>query len=143
MNLRSLEQERAKFAYEKVSEIKKAGDVQKKYSSYVRKAPTLIMTNGLGQALAFYLSKMGGQVEADYRKISPENFKKAEEKAYAYLYKHIAEWLVEKRKMTKGMDPLEYYMKSTGVEAIALTDEAIALLNWLKRFAEAMLEKEE
>ncbi|MDV3104837.1 type III-B CRISPR module-associated protein Cmr5 [Thermococcus waiotapuensis] len=144
MDLKSLEQERAEFAYGKISEVKgESSDVQKKYSSYVRSAPVLILTNGLGQALAFYLSRLENLKDVDYRSISPKGFEKAEKKAYAYLYKHIAEWLAEKRNLTKGNDPLRYYMKSNGIEAMILTDEAIALLNWLKRFAEAMLEKEE
>jgi len=145
MDLRSLEQERAKFAYEKVKEVKqeKNPDVQKKYSSYVKSAPILILTNSLGQALAFYLSKLEALPDVDYKSISPQNFKKAEEKAYAYLYTHIAEWLAGERKLTDGKDPLKYYMEATGTEAMVLTDEAIALLNWLKRFADAMLEKEE
>ena len=151
MDLRSLEQRRAKFAYEKIQEVKKeSSDVQKKYSSYVKSAPVLILTNGLGQALAFYLSKLEALPDVDYNSISPQNFKKAEEKAYAYLYKHIAEWLAggdkekkEGRSLTNGKDPLRYYMEATGMEAMVLTDEAIAFLNWLKRFADAMLEKEE
>ncbi|WP_010478233.1 type III-B CRISPR module-associated protein Cmr5 [Thermococcus zilligii] len=149
MDLKSLEQERAEFAYEKISEVKnESSDVQKRYSSYVRSAPVLILTNGLGQALAFYLSRLENLEDVDYHLISNrllstegKGFKKAEERAYAYLYKHIAEWLA--RNLTKGEDPLRYYMKSNGIEAMILTDEAIALLNWLKRFAEAMLEKEE
>lgn len=144
MDLRSLEQERAEFAYKKVLEVKRESqDVQGKYSSYVRSAPVLILTNGLGQALAFYLSKLEALPDVNYKSISPQSFNKAERKAYAYLYKHIAEWLAEGRKSTSGKDPLRYYMETTGTEAMVLTDETIALLNWLKRFAEAMLEKEE
>ena len=176
MNLRSLEQKRADFAYKKVLDVKKPWkikvkenskevvkdihrDIERKYSSYVKKAPVLILTNGLGQTLAFYLSKLdeplpltdNGSIDYPYRTITnkienredPEadKYKKAEAAAYAYLYAHISEWLMNN--FTNGKDPLRYYMEATGMEAIVLTDETIAFLNWLKRFAEAMLEKEE
>ncbi|ALV63532.1 CRISPR-associated RAMP Cmr5 [Thermococcus sp. 2319x1] len=143
MNLRTLEQERAKFAYEKVREVMNADEnVQKKYSSYVKSAPALIMTSGLGQTLAFYLSKLEKKGEADCESIIPIKEEKAEKIAYAYLYKHICEWLAERRKLTDNRDPLKFYLEADALEAITLTQETLALLNWLKKFADAMLEKE-
>jgi len=42
------------------NEVKTQGeDVEEKYSSYVKRAPTLIQTNGLGNTLALYRSKIG------------------------------------------------------------------------------------
>ncbi len=156
MDLRSLEQMRAEFAYKKVLEVSREDKkTQGRYRSYVKKAPLLILTNGLGQALAFYLSKLDNKVKVDYESINPGDFDKGDDRAYAYLYKHIAEWLAEGNRekkegrteynwsLTNGKDPLRYYMEATGTEAMVLTDEAIAFLNWLKRFAEAMLEKDE
>ena len=141
MDFRSLEQERAKFAYEKVGEVRKEdGDTQGRYVSYVKSAPVLILTNGLGQALAFYLSKLDRPIDVDYKTIDPKEFPEGDKMAYAYLYRHISEWLA--RRVTEGQDPLKYYMEHDGMSAIRLTDETIALLNWLKRFADAMLKKE-
>jgi len=176
MDLRSLEQMRAEFAYKKVLDVKKpwkikvkekgmevvkdiSTDIQKKYGSYVKKAPVLILNNGLGQTLAFYLSKLDeplpltndSPMNHPYRTIAdkiekredPEadKYRKAEAAAYAYLYTHISEWLMGNA--TNGVDPLRFYMNRSSIEVMRITDEAIALLNWLKRFADAMLEKEE
>ncbi|ASJ09261.1 type III-B CRISPR module-associated protein Cmr5 [Thermococcus siculi] len=144
MDLRSIEQERAKFAYKKVLKVKKENEkdtkTQSRYRSYVESAPIMILTNGLGQTLAFYLSKLEKPVNVFYKDINPEDFTKAESKAYAYLYRHLSEWLV--KEVTGGEDPLQYYIKKSGMDAILLTEEAIAFLNWLKKFARAMLEED-
>lgn len=176
MDLRSLEQMRAEFAYKKILDVKKPWkikvkenskevvkdihrDIERKYSSYVKKAPVLILNNGLGQTLAFYLSKLDeplpltddSPMNQPYKIIAdkiekredPEadKYKKAEAAAYAYIYAHISEWLINN--VTNGVDPLRFYMNRSSIEVMRITDETIALLNWLKRFADAMLEKEE
>ena len=161
--LRSLEQERAKFAYEAVAKVKEVSDfmnkkeIQKKYASYVKSAPVLILTNGLSNTLAFYLSKIK-EKEIEYTKIGEKLKKlgsgekafenKAERIAYAYLFYQISKWLAEKanngRGLTKGNDPLKFICNEANVQLVMqLTREAINLLNWMKRFADAMLEKEE
>jgi len=174
MDVVTMEQRRAKFAYDKVLEvatlsirdsndIERGPDVGSKYRSYVKSAPVLILTNGLGGALAFYQSKIKAGAEITGSESEEESepgrvpFTRLPEKirenmetegefsvdrlAYAYLYKHIAEWLAQT--VTNSQDPLQYYITSNSLEAIRMTEEAIAFLNWLKRFAEAMLKKEE
>ncbi|MFA4647648.1 type III-B CRISPR module-associated protein Cmr5 [Pyrococcus kukulkanii] len=141
MDIRTLEQQRAEFAYNKVLEVsKKSEDIQKKYRSYVRSAPTLILTNGLGQTLAFYLSKIGNS-DGNYEKIDPGNLEKADQKAHAYLYKHIAEWL--DKKIIHSENPIEYYIRASSTEVLMMTEEVIALLKWMRRFADAMLKGDE
>ncbi|NJF24409.1 type III-B CRISPR module-associated protein Cmr5 [Thermococcus sp. Bubb.Bath] len=138
MDLRSIEQERAKFAYEKVSDVKREDTkTQGRYRSYVKSAPVMILTNGLGQTLAFYLSKLDKNEAVDHSSLDPKNEQEGDKRAYAYLYRHLGEWLA--MKVTGGEDPLRFYMNASGTQAIVLTDEAIALLSWLKRFADAML----
>lgn len=138
MDLRSIEQERAKCAYEKVKEVKgEDRKTQGRYRSYVESAPVMILTNGIGQTLAFYLSKLDKNESVDYHSLEPQKEPEGDKRAYAYLYKHLGEWLG--RKVTNGEDPLRFYMNASGTQAIVLTDEAMAFLNWLKRFADAML----
>lgn len=158
--MRNLEQDRAKFAHEVISEVKKENkEIQKKYSSYVKSSPVLILSNGLGATLAFYLSKMKLKKDTDYRFVKSELEKhrrkeknafedKTERVAYAYLYYHISEWLAEKSNRNKGLttkkDPLEFIREDADVfRFMQLTRETIALLNWIRRFSDAMLEKEE
>ncbi len=149
MDPRTLEQERASFAFKVVSEIKnKQKNIQEKYSSYVGKSPTMILTNGLGATLAFYLSKLKKPInDADYRAINPENYSEPDAIAYAYLYKHISTWLAEGsgdngvfKGLTGGRDPLKFIMSSPATKVIVLTNEALVILNWMKKFAKAMLE---
>jgi len=52
----SKEQQRAKRAWELVSIIPD-GEKMDKYASLAKNAPVMILTNGLGQTLAFLISK--------------------------------------------------------------------------------------
>ncbi len=129
MNFRGLEQERGSYAYERVSEIAGkdwAGD----YKSYVKSAPTLILTNGLAQALAFYLSK---------KKKEP----------YKRLFEDIDLWM-RGRYYTPGEtcgkmrvnNALEWLVHcATSIEILEATQDVLELLNWFKRFVDAMIEK--
>ncbi|HDH44820.1 MAG TPA: type III-B CRISPR module-associated protein Cmr5 [Thermococcus sp.] len=125
--LRSLEQERARYAWECIQEVKKESEeLQKNYNSYVKKAPTLIQTNGLPNALAFYYNKW-----------------KKGEKAYELLYKRIANWNEVKR-MSGDKEFLLWVVEdASSIDVFQVTKEVIALLSWIKRFAEAELKGEE
>ena len=63
----TIEQQRAKYALEKVKEFaeKYKGDKKTKeeYKSYASQLPVMICQNGLGQASAFYFSKGGTHKE--------------------------------------------------------------------------------
>jgi CRISPR-associated protein Cmr5 len=54
--IKSLEQGRAKFAYECASKGSQQ-PTKKEYKSHVKKIPMLIKTNGLGSTFAFVKSK--------------------------------------------------------------------------------------
>jgi len=118
--LRSLEQTRAKVAWDFIMEVK-GKDYQKDYRAYVRRAPTLILSNGLGNALAFWKAKGGI--------------------AYTKLYEHINRWF--KKRYPDEEDILEWVISDTtsSLEVFKETKEIIYLLNWMKRFAEAELEE--
>jgi len=154
VDIREIEQERASFAFKVVSDIKdkysQNKKVQGKYSSYAEKAPTIILNNGLGATLAFFLSKLEKPIDdVDYKSINPESFGNAENIAYAFLYKHLSTWLAEGNGkdsafsgLTNGEDPLKYIMEKTAIDVAISTEEALSILNWIKKFAKAMLEEE-
>ncbi len=126
MSLKTIEQERANYAYAKIEEVNKWQENKKKseYRSYVRGFASMILQNGLGQALAFLRSK-GKQDWND-----PHNI----------LYKHIDEWL---NKGSNKSDILER-IRSEGSDKYRLyTKETLALLVWLRKFAEAELPEKE
>ncbi|GBE54825.1 CRISPR system Cmr subunit Cmr5 [archaeon BMS3Bbin15] len=130
--MKGLEQGRAKFAYDcakKGSEIEK----RKEYKSYVKKIPMLIKTNGLGATFAFIKSK------------STSDKKKA---GYAYqlIYNQTKDWLKNDNKrllnIGKDDDLVEKIISLDSVEYRTVTIEVLAFFNWLKRFAEGLIEEE-
>lgn len=124
MGMRSLEQERAKLAWACVSEMRQ-GDKkrQSEYRSYVRRLPSLILTSGLPNALAFYRAKKGVH-ETVYKHLN-DWFRSSE--CPIALEKDLLEWLVE---------------EASTLQAFRATEEVLLLLGWLKRFAESELEAE-
>jgi len=149
--LRSLEQERANYAWECIQAIKGDIDLEDKYKSYVRSASTYIQTNGLGNTLAFYKSKF----EADLKKKTEELKKKgvsekrayeeafnklsADKKAYRLLYAHIDGWFKKHYKINKEILEWVISKDTSSIKVFQVTIEIISLLNWMKRFAEAEL----
>jgi CRISPR-associated protein Cmr5 len=131
-NRTKLEQGRAAFAYkcaEKGKELAKS----KEYKSYVKKMPMLIKTNGLGAAVAFAFAKgsKGGQPEKN--------------NAWGLLYTQIEDWLREDQKQLIEFKPFRLAYQLTLENSAtyrAVTIEVTALLSWIKRFAEALIEGE-
>ena len=124
--IKTLEQGRAKFAYDCAVE----GSKKKEYSRYVKKIPMLIKTNGLGATFAFMLSKNG---------------------TYKFIGEQILEWLKEDKKNIFPRIKEIKSFKDLNKEIILLnsqdyrivTIEVLAFLNWLRRFAEGLIEEED
>jgi len=118
----SKEQQRAKKAWDMVNETPKT--VIDKYASLAKSAPVMILTNGLGQTLAFFISKANGRNE------------------YSLLYKHINEWLDDNIPWTPnediGNDLIEKVINENSQIYRKVTEEALAFLSWVKRFATAL-----
>ena len=116
----TLDQERAKRAWENVKAVK-GQSYEADYGSLARRVPALVQTNGLGQTLAFLKAKGKNS------------------KAHQVLYEHLSDWVTgqmgwQKKLLAEvvGRDTADYRRATT---------EAIAFLNWLKRFAEAELKE--
>jgi len=120
-----IENGRAKYAYETVEKFVNANKGLKEYRSYVKKLPSMIQVNGLGQTLAFCYAK-GDQ--------------------YRDLYQQIAGWVNEKQP-----DLLKRYSQNTKMEFVQtvvsmnsndyriISNEVLALLDWMRRFADGMI----
>jgi len=116
----TLEQERAARAFQDVQEAIKLDEKdRKKYGPLAKKLPSYILTNGLGQALAFLQAK-GKKKPGD---------------PHIVLYQQISEFVGGDK------DLLSKVMKADSVEYRRLTAKTMAYLNWLKRFAEAEADK--
>ena len=111
-----LERDRAKEAYKYVTEANNNEKIKDDYKSYVKKIPMMILNNGLGATFAFIYSK------------------KKEGNAYELIYNQIQEWLKANK------DLVEWIINQDSQEYRATTNEVLALFNWLKRFADGMIE---
>jgi CRISPR-associated protein Cmr5 len=119
---RLAEQDRAKDAFERVSHHKVSNDAGE-YRQLVRGLPAMVQQCGLGQTMAFLASKREGH--------------------YAMALDDIREWL-KRFDYAKGKDGvLKALMDGDSRGYKMATTEALAYLQWLKRFAEAAIEKPE
>lgn len=121
------DQERAQAAWKCV----RAVESQKwtgEYRALVRGAGADILTNGLGQTLAFLLAKA----------------KENKEPPHWTLYAHLSAWIANR----DGKDAETKFAENKLMDWLVMqssevyrqtTVEVMAYLNWLKRFAEAQL----
>jgi CRISPR-associated protein Cmr5 len=125
------EQRRAAKAWQDVEQAQKTlKQKQGDYKSLVRSIVADILNHGLGQVLAFLRAK-------GYENGKP----KKNDDPHAMLYQHLNDWVCSEmgwdntdllRKLTEGGATTAHYRRATV--------EAMAYLEWLKRFAEAELE---
>lgn len=134
--MRTLGQKRAQFA---LNEVLKNNDInlKKDFKNFSAGAPSMILQNGFGQALAFWLSKA-----------TDKNLQIKTTDKHFVLFKIVMDWLA----FEKG-DVKNTFIKKTNspkqfLEAIAempqdqyfaAQKETLALLEWVKRYANAGL----
>ena len=134
--LRSMDQERAEFALKKIQAILGGTDQSHKVEvrRYLNNLPALIRMNGLGQALAFFLTK---------KKKKPED----KDTAHETIYYMVSAWLCDAsskgRIFSESADVLTSITQSDMAHYMAAQNEALALLQWLKKFAVALLPNED
>lgn len=156
---RSLEQKRAKFAYDCVQKVIKCECKWKdkdgkehdtyqcadkkiphkncgKYKAYVKRIPMLIKTNGLAATFAFVKAK------SDHRDCNNKGY------AYHLIYQQTENWLRESdttKAIFKGKPEglIQVLISQESPEYRQLSTEVMALFVWLKRAAEGLIEGEE
>jgi CRISPR-associated protein Cmr5 len=109
----TLEQQRAAFAWEQAQR-------SKDYANLAKAAPALIMNNGLMQALTFYQEK--------------------KKEHHLALNGHLCEWLrqrgiVQQADFVTVMNTLH---RADAATFRLATEEALALLKWIRQFAAAV-----
>ena len=125
-----------KEEYEKLKDkekkvVDKYKDLLKNYRSYSRRLPSMILSNGLGQTLAFVHEK-----------------KKGEKNAYAILYNQLTAYMKSNSSIripmpSNGCDLLKWVISCNSEKYRYITQELLAFLNWLRRFAEGLIEESE
>ena len=130
---RNIKHECAKYAYERITKVLESSkanpniDIQKDYRSEVMSTGTRIHSAGLLQTLTFYCSKISDK---------KPHFKE--------LVLHIMEWILRNEKPGNSKDPLpllEFLLGQPDDKMMYFTEEAMEVTQWLKRFADARLEK--
>lgn len=122
---KTLEQKRAGHALSRVREIEqKRRALADDYRRYAESLPATIVMNGLGQASATLLARAKGQ-----------------KSAHRLLYDHLEDWLCKSetavyRRQESLIDAIVNHDQRQYVHAQA---EALAYLDWLKKFAQAFL----
>ena len=119
--IRDVAKMRAEFAYVQVKNFvdQNNQEKQKEYKSYVKKLPALIQTNGLSAALAFMFSKGG---------------------TYGKIFDQMNLWLQECG-LKRDEELMEWVLQRDSAEYRRTTAEIMALLNWMRRFADGMVKK--
>jgi CRISPR-associated protein Cmr5 len=137
----NIERERATVALKIINELPE--DVGK-YTSYVKALPAAILQNGLGQAMATLLAASKGEPAMRNGRVN---------EPHRLLYNHIQAWLcrdneaapyrIENGPTDTGTQLMEQITNGSEAAYIRAQAEALAYLNWLKKFAVAFRPEQE
>ncbi len=124
----TLDQRRARHAWEAVQKAKTSWDMGRDFKLQGKRLPVRIMSAGLGHALAFLHAK----------NYAPE------------LIEAVSDWVVVRRRdASPGAAPaardalMQAIVKGNADFLRIATDEALAYLRWLVRFADAEIDAKE
>jgi len=121
----TLGQKRAAHALKAINKLM----AQKNYGnfgSYVQRLPATIVMNGLGQAMAGELAAGRGAKNDD-------------ERAHKTLFEFVESWLQESKAYPKDKGLMEAIVESSQEDYVRAQAEALAYLDWLKKFSQAYL----
>ena len=125
MSRQILAQERAKHALKKITAYEnKSQDEQKLFNSYVASFGPMILMNGFGQACAFYMANKKSEHKDVLNAV--EEWLKKEGRPFHGKEGHIVQCITE-------CDMSRYRLAQV---------EALAYLDWLKKFSKAFLNSE-
>ena len=120
--MNTLGQQRAEYCLEKLEKLPK--DLRSDFKPFTAGLPALILQNGFGQALAFLKAKANG----------PDKHQEA--------FSIIVAWLVKRDILKNAGNDTEYLKQISRMEQQAYLHaqkETLAMLEWLKRYANAEL----
>ncbi len=129
----TLDQRRARHAWDAVERMApRPGKDQKAYRREAKRLPVRILTAGLGHALAFL------------------NAKRKPRDANDELLLDLADWVINGRHQSESATErpeaealIKQVIEEDGAFLQVTTDEVLAYMQWLTRFAEAELEDDE
>lgn len=132
MSNHKIENGRAAFAFKEVKAVVESSKVKNsEFRSYIKRMPTMIQVNGLGQTLAFYYSKSNKSA------------------AYEVVYRIVQKWIENEalpdlfNQKDDFHEFVEKVINLNSNEYKQVTAEVMALLNWMRRFVEGMVQAED
>ena len=129
--MNSMEQKRSDFALQQITAgMNGSTRISSDLATFIVGTPTMILQNGLGQTMAFLLAKCPGEQH-------PGN-------KHYFTFNAIVQWSHQ----VKPVIPTEAMAFFTAVsnleqqDYLTLQDEALKMLQWLKRYARAFQQGE-
>lgn len=120
-----ISQQRAAFALRHMEHaLRHAPDKQRQIRTVANSIPAQIQRTGLGQTLAFALSKK----------------EKNDGHGWSCLYELLQEWLCKEQQIYRGETLMASLCQGDMKQYQQAQAEALALLVWVRKFARAMLE---
>lgn len=129
MTIQTKQQKRAAFALNELKDKVEKNQVDSKLATFIVGMPNMILSNGIGQSMAFLMAKM---------KNKPERL---------FVFLTIKKYLCENYKNTFGdfkkddiQNDYDFLKKFNDIpqnEYIKMQDEVLRMLEWLKRYARA------
>jgi len=129
----TLEQQRALYALQTIQgHVSDVDKDKRRYATLVRSLPSMVLQNGLGQALAYLLADARGDDRTPARR----------------LYAELKQWLVgdvsddrPEPAYDRGSELMEALMAGSRTDYQQAQLTSLALLGWMRKFADAYLPK--
>jgi len=129
MTVQTKQQKRAAFALGELKERVEKNQVDSKLAAFIVGMPNMILSNGIGQSMAFLMAKMKNKPERLFvflaiKKYLCENYKSV-----------FGEFI--KDDMQNDYAFLKKFNDISQNDYIKMQDEVLRMLEWLKRYARA------
>lgn len=138
MEIQTKQQKRAAFALGEIEELRRGNSVNADVATFIVGTPNMILSNGLGQTLAFLLSK-----ESDKDK------QEEKDKKYKYVFDILKRYICQENSSQFGnadennFEFLKKFYSVSQSDYLTMQQECLRMLEWLKRYARAFSEKKE
>ena len=124
--MENIQQERAKFAIEQLEKISSNQVIDKDTATYIVGTPNMILSNGIGQTLAFLLAKTDKEKK---------------------VYRILKNWICKKYANLgftdkSDMDFIKTFCTLKQDKYLEIQRECLRLCEWLKRYARAFQEED-
>ena len=115
----TLDQQRAQYAWERATR----NAMENGYREMAKGAPALIMGNGLMPALAYYNSRTGSN-----------------QKPAKLMLADVLGWLAKRQMVPNNflLNPMPVFFDAPSQDYMRATEETLAMLKWLRQFADAV-----